>query len=161
MFWIFVAFLWQRRQISTEKTAWRKISTFSKRFAKQFTSSTTFLFSDFDYFFLGQFTTRTNFQRCKFYWNSLAEVPQNHNKKDAFFRNLPVKRSHKTVNNTKNSEISKSDKCGNLETRPKNSMCRRFISSITKNWKTLFCVSRAVNTQTTKKYREIIQKNSK
>ena len=121
MFYIFVAFLWQRRQTSTEKIAWRKISTFSKRFAKQFTSSTTFLFRDFDHFFLGQFTTRTNFQRCKFYWNSLAEVPQNHDKKDAFFRNLPVKRSQKTVKNTKNTETSKSDKFGNLETWPKNS----------------------------------------
>ena len=140
--------MWQRRQISTEKTAWRKISTFSKRFAKQFTSSTTFLFRDFDHFFLGQFTTRTNFQRCKFYWNSLAEVPQNHDKKDAFFRNLPVKRSHKTVKKQKNRETSESVKCGNLETRPTNSMWPRFISTITKKQKnTLLCFPTSKRTE--------------
>ena len=86
LFYTFVAFLWQRRQITTEKTACRKISTFSNWFAKQFTSNTTFLLRDFDSFFLGQFTTRTNFQQCAFYWNPGVEVPQNHDRKDVFFR---------------------------------------------------------------------------
>ena len=85
LFYTFVVFLWQRRQITTEKTVWRKITTFSKWFAKHFTSNTTFLFRVVVLFFLGQFTKRTTFQWCTFYWNPVVEVPQNHDRKDVFF----------------------------------------------------------------------------
>ena len=146
--------------LATRKLLEEKISTFSKLFAKQFTSNTTFLFRDFDYFFLGQFTTRTNFQRCKFYWNSLAEMPPNHNKKDAFFRNLPVKRSQKTVKNTKTPNLAN---LTNVEIwKPGLRIpCDHVLFQLSqKNRKTLFCVSRLVNAQNTNKYRKIIQKNS-
>ena len=115
LFYTFVVFLWQRRQITTEKTVWRKITTFSKWFAKHFTSNTTFLLRDFDSFFLGQFTTRTNFQQCTFYWNPGVEAPQNHDRKDVLFRKPRGKKSQKTVKNKKNSEIGNSDKFENLD----------------------------------------------
>ena len=161
LFYIFVTFLWQRRQITTEKTAWRKLFTFSKRFAKQFTSSTTFLFRDFDHFFLGQFTTRTNFQQCTFYWNPGVEAPQNHDRKDVLFRKPRGKKSQKTVKNKKNSEICNSDKFGHLVPGLKIPSVRALSQVFSKNRKSVFCVLHLGNARNTPKYWKKHWKNSK